>query len=150
MQSRRNFAKLRLDSVLSNAKLLPDYANSCKRRSMMRPASNATVSGAYADSPTAIWSAFSNSKTPNAPLSKNGAAVDLPAPFGPAMTTTVGFLGGVDGLMAMTFSATQAQAARGDCSACAQAVRCFHSVLGGVCVRSATSATPATISGNGA
>jgi hypothetical protein len=35
-------------------------------------------------------SALTNSVTPKAPCSKAGAAVDFPAPFGPARTTTFG------------------------------------------------------------
>ncbi len=54
------------------------------RRSMIRPASNATASGANADSPTAIESAFTNSSIKYFSVSKYFATVDFPAPFGPA------------------------------------------------------------------
>ena len=35
-------------------------------------------------------SALTNSVTPNVPCRRAGATVDLPAPFGPARTTTLG------------------------------------------------------------
>jgi len=57
---------------------------------MIRPACTAAFSGANADNPRAITSAFTNSVTPSAPCSTLSAAVDFPAPFGPAKMITRG------------------------------------------------------------
>src|SRR5688572_18025589 len=62
------------------------------RASITRPAATATDSGRNADNPSAIASAFTNSATASAPCSNRGATVDLPAPFGPATTTTSGLV----------------------------------------------------------
>ncbi len=72
-------------NVVSNAKLAPlaTFAWICS--SMIRPACTAALSGSNGESPRAIKSAFTNSKTP-ASCGKNvDANVVLPAPFGPAM-----------------------------------------------------------------
>ena len=60
------------------------------RASMIRPAATATDSGRNADRPAAIVSALTNSRTASASRSERGAAVDLPAPFGPATTMRCG------------------------------------------------------------
>src|SRR5207248_4598513 len=67
-------------------------ASSSSRANITRPAAMATDSGANADSPAAIGSTLTYSRTPNAARSKNGAAVVLPAPLGPATTTIEGAL----------------------------------------------------------
>lgn len=66
---------------------------------MMRPASTATLSGAYAERPAAMTSALTNSAMPSRLPMRSGAAVDLPAPLGPAMTTRFG-----NGLLAQLLS----------------------------------------------
>jgi hypothetical protein len=85
-------AKLRLASVVSKAKLTRGLARSRIRDSMIRPAATAAPSTMKGDSPRAMSSAFTNSRTSSEPRRIAGAAVDLPAPFGPAMTTTLGRL----------------------------------------------------------
>jgi hypothetical protein len=50
----------------------------------------ATFSGAKADIPLAMTSAFTNSVTASVSFSNTGARVDLPAPLGPAITTRLG------------------------------------------------------------
>src|SRR5262245_60064289 len=57
---------------------------------MTFPAVTAALSGRYAESPCAIVSALTNSSTARASLTRYGALVLLPAPFGPARTTTSG------------------------------------------------------------
>jgi len=81
---------VRFASVVSKAKSSRAAASACIRASMIRPAEIATDSGRKADSPAAIASALTNSSTASASLNKSGAAVDLPAPFGPATTMTWG------------------------------------------------------------
>jgi len=78
--------------VVSYAKLTRCAASSFSRVNMTRPAERATLSGENAERPRAIVSASTNSVTPKAPLSSVGAVVDLPAPLGPARTTTPGGL----------------------------------------------------------
>src|SRR5207237_7304272 len=75
---------------VSTAKLSRFAASSLMRPSITRPASIATRSGENPESPRAITSAFTNSVTPSAPRNRREAAVDLPAPLGPARTTTFG------------------------------------------------------------
>ena len=57
---------------------------------MIRPAWIETLSGLNAANPRAITSALTNSVTANVPCKSSGAAVDFPAPFGPAMTMIFG------------------------------------------------------------
>ena len=50
---------------------------------MMRPAWIATLSGSKAERPRAMTSALTKCSMPRRPCSNPGAAVELPAPFGP-------------------------------------------------------------------
>jgi hypothetical protein len=80
----------RLARVVSNEKVTRWRASSCSRASITRPAAIAALSGSKADSPRAITSALTNSFTDSIACSNSGAAVDLPAPFGPPRITTLG------------------------------------------------------------
>src|SRR5690348_13581165 len=57
---------------------------------MIRPARTAAFSGANPEIPFAMTSALTNSVRFNDSCRSRSAAVDLPAPLGPARTTTVG------------------------------------------------------------
>jgi hypothetical protein len=83
-------AKLRVASVVSNAKSIRCSARSRNCDNITRPAANAAESGSNSDKPRAITSALTNSLTARAPCNNAGAAVDFPAPFGPARMTTLG------------------------------------------------------------
>gem|GEM_PF-4478660 len=80
----------RLAKVVSNAKVTRCRANVRIRESMISPAATAARSGANADRPWAMTSVLTNSLTPREFFNRCGAAVVLPAPFGPASTMTFG------------------------------------------------------------
>src|SRR5579883_605340 len=91
-QAREPGREVRLARVVSKAKLARRRASDRRRANMTRPAATATISGRKADRPWAMVSALTNSVTARAPWSSRGAMVDLPAPFGPAITTTSGLV----------------------------------------------------------
>jgi len=72
----------------------PDRRWAASRRT--RPPDNRWLCGRAGTSRSCGSTACSRKRScrPIVPTHANAAAVDLPAPFGPAMTTTVGFLGG--------------------------------------------------------
>ena len=76
--------------MLSKAKSTRLSASSCNRSSMIRPAAIPTSAAPNADSPCAITSAFTKSETRSVSRRSAGASVDFPAPFGPAIKTTLG------------------------------------------------------------
>lgn len=83
-RERSHGARNRLANVVSNPKLTRAAATSSILANITRPAAIATVSGANPDSPTAIGSALTYSRTARASRSKNGAAIVLPAPIRPS------------------------------------------------------------------
>lgn len=89
----RHGAKTRLARVISNAKSTRCRASSRRRWSMIRPGWMVAPSELKPESPRAITSALTNSSTPSRPRRRAGAAVDFPAPFGPARTMTLGMPG---------------------------------------------------------
>ena len=88
LQSRRLTTRGIPGDVVSNPKLRRPSASASSRLNIRRPAVTAAASDR--GRPRASTSASTNSDTPRTSTSSWLAIVDLPAPFGPARTTTEG------------------------------------------------------------